>query len=233
MSLLKNQAIQTALTGDWNTAIELNQSLLEEDPNDTEALNRMALAYTVLGKINDAKKTYQRVLEIDPLNPIALRNIKRLKDDGSAKDGPQEVLVKNIFIEETGKTKVIDLINIAQAEIISKLRTGQSIDLSIKRLKIFVLGNSSQYIGVLPDDIARRLIKFMKGGNKYEAYVKSADPNKVTIFIRELKRSARFKDQPSFLFLSEKGLSFKKSGKRKVIIIEEPQDEEEPEESSE
>jgi len=104
---------------------------------------------------------------------------------------------------------VVELINTAQAQIISKLRTGQSLDLYIKRSKIFVQQGEKQYIGVLPDDIGKRLIKFMRGGSKYEAYVRSSSPNSVSIFLREVKKSARFKDQASFVF-SEKKLPIKK-----------------------
>lgn len=226
MSLLKTQAITLALTGDWSGAVELNKSLLKEDPKDIEALNRMALAYTVLGRIKEAKRSYQKVLNIDPLNPIALRNIKKLRGD-NLKDTPQEpFFVKNIFLEETGKTKVVELINPAQSEIVTKLHMGESLTLSIKRLKIFVLGGGNKYLGVLPDDIGNRLIKLIKGGNKYEAYVKSAEPNSVTIFIKEVKRSGRFKDQPSFIFLNEKGLSVKKLGRKNGDRTEEAEGEE-------
>ncbi len=184
-------------------------------PKDVEALNRMALAYTVLGKSKSAKSTYQKVLEIDPLNSIALKNIKKIKVDSSDNSGDGIIIqVNNIFLEETGKTKVVDLINLAQAEILLTLRTGQYVDLSTKRLKIFI-SQGKKYIGVLPDDIGKRLIKFIKGGNKYEAYVKSASHQNVTIFIRELKRAAKYKDQPSFLQLVEKKLSLRKSGKTK------------------
>ena len=34
MTPLKAQAIQTALTGDWETAINLNQNILQEEPED-------------------------------------------------------------------------------------------------------------------------------------------------------------------------------------------------------
>ena len=79
--------------------------------------------------------------------------------------------------------------------------------MSVKRLKIFI-SQGKKYIGVLPDDIGKRLIKFINGGNKYEAFVKSANTQSVTIFVRELKRSAKFKDQPSFLHALEKKLNF-------------------------
>lgn len=216
MKITSNHAIQATLKGNWDEAILLNKSLLDENPKDVEALNRMGLAYTILGKGKSAKITYQKVLDIDPLNSIAIKNLNKITDDSTDENGTTIVInMNNIFIEETGKTKVVDLINLAQSEVLNTLRTGQALDLSAKRLKIFI-SQGKKYIGVLPDDIGKRLIKFVNGGNKYEAFVKSSNHQNVTIFIRELKRSTKFKDQPSFLHVIEKKLSLKKMGKGKA-----------------
>ncbi len=221
MKSTSNLAIQATLTGDWEGALDLNKKIVEENPNDCEALNRMALAYLVLGKTKQAKDTYLKVLQIDSLNTIALKNLEKIKKD-SSKDSNENtpIIVRNIFLEETGKTKVVDLINLAQAEILTTLRTGQTVDLSVKRLKIFI-SQGKNYIGVLPDDIGKRLIKFIRGGNKYEAYIKSSNHQNVTIFIRETKRVGKFKDQASFLPLFDKKLNFHKNGGLKNYDVEE------------
>lgn len=233
---LKNQAIQTALEGNWHNAIAINKTLIQEDPLDIDALNRLALAYTITGKLKDAKSTYQKVLNIDPLNSIALRNLKRLKDKGLTlgRNGNSNTSINNKFLEEPGKTKVVELVNIAQPKVVEGLRTGQSLELSIKRLKIFALENR-QYIGVLPDDIARRLIKFMKSGCLYEGYVKSANQHKVTVFIKEIKKTSKFKDQPSFTSITDSPLSLDKGGKIKAQVenqrIKDKEEEQEEDES--
>jgi tetratricopeptide (TPR) repeat protein len=103
---LKNQAIQTALEGNWQEAITINKSLIHENPEDIDALNRLALAYTIMGKLREAKSTYQKVLVLDPLHPIALRNLKRLKDKGlNLAGGKLNSFINNKFLEEPGKTK--------------------------------------------------------------------------------------------------------------------------------
>jgi tetratricopeptide (TPR) repeat protein len=211
---LKNQAIQTALNGNWQNAIAINKTLVSENPDDVDALNRLALAYTITGKLKEAKSTYQKVILLDPLNPIALRNLKKLKENGikPVNGTTSNTPINNKFLEEPGKTKVVELVNIAQPEIVESLRTGQSVLLTIKRLKIFVQ-EDKQYIGVLPDDIARRLIKFMNSGCIYEAYIKSSNQHKVTVFIKEIKKVSKFKEQPSFTTLSESPLALDKSGK--------------------
>jgi len=216
---LKNQAIQTALEGNWQNAIAINKTLIKENPEDIDTLNRLALAYTITGKVKEAKSTYQKVLKIDALNPIALRNLKKIKEKGftSSKNNNSNTFLNNSFLEEPGKTKVVELVNIAPAKFVEGLRTGQTIELSIKRLKIFVL-EQKQYIGVLPDDIARRLIKFIKGGSLYIAYIKSSSPHKVTVFIKEVKKTSRFKDQPSFLSTSDTPLALDKNGKIRAQI---------------
>lgn len=201
MTPLKSQAIQTALSGDWQTAISLNQELLKEDPNDIETLNRLAFAFMVLGKVKDAKSLYQKVLTLDSQNPIAIKSLRRLTS--SPKNGFQNYQIAtdmdSLFLEETGKTKVIELINMAEPRVVANLMTGELLMLQIKRLKIFLLDEKKRYIGMLPDDIARRLTRLLKGGNCYQVYVKAIEDRKVTVFLRETKRASRFKNQPSFI----------------------------------
>ncbi|MDP2649713.1 MAG: hypothetical protein Q8P10_02615 [bacterium] len=208
---LKTQAIQTALEGDWENAINLNLKLLKENPNDSETLNRLAFAYIIIGKIINAKKTYLKVLKLDNQNPIALRNLKRLSLEKKLKKSsrpPSFILnINSMFIEESGKTKVIELINLAEPKRISHLMAGELLIMSIKRLKIFVLDEKNQYIGMLPDDIGKRLIKFLKGGNSYQTFVKSIEDYKVSIFIKEVNRSSKFKNEASFMSMDKKTLS--------------------------
>ncbi|MDP2585455.1 MAG: hypothetical protein Q8P29_01085 [Candidatus Levybacteria bacterium] len=214
MTLLKDKAIQAMLLGDWKNAASLNKALINEDSNDIDALNRLAYALTILGKIQDAKSTYRKVLKIDILNQIAIRNIKKLTELG-----PRQIArslssvrgVSNTFLEEAGKTKIISLVNTAQPKIISLLTTGQPVVIIIKRSKIFVQNQNKQYLGVLPDDVGRRLIKLIKGGNTYTACIKSASEHNVCVFIKETKRVSKYKNQPSFPQIADQDLGLSKT----------------------
>jgi tetratricopeptide (TPR) repeat protein len=206
MTALISQAIQTALVGDWTNAIALNEQILQEVPNDIDTLNRLAFAYLSVGKPKDAKSLYEKVLALDMKNPIAIRNLKRLND---VKANKVNIPLNNLFIEEPGKTKVIELLNVADKKVVAYLRTGEKIELTIKRNKIFALDSENQYIGMLPDDICQRLIKFMQAGNQYDAYIRTVDNNRACIFVREIKRIKRFRDQPSFISMEKTKLSFK------------------------
>lgn len=218
MTPLKNQAIQIALTGNWIEAIAINKQILEENPTDLDTLNRLAFAYTITGQTKEAKDTYQQVLEIDAANPIALKNLKRLGPSGN-KTKPSLHISTNMFLEESGKTKIVSLVNTAPAPVIKTLQMGQLLTLCIKRSKIFVQEEQKQFVGMLPDDIGKRLIKFLEGGNIYESYVKSAHDHEVVIFIKEVQRSNKFKNQPSFLFGEKTRLAL--TGKKRADIDEE------------
>lgn len=207
MDPLKTQAIEVALTGDWQTAILLNQELLKNNPNDIETLNRLGFAFSILGKNEEAVAAYKKVLTLDSKNPIAFKNLQKLAEGGKKNlKTPCKLLTEDVevmFIEESGKTKVIDLTNVAEPKIISSLIAGEAVELRIKRLKIFVLDVNAKYIGMLPEDIGKRLIRFIKNGNDYQAYIKSIENRKISIFIREIKKAARFKNEPSFALISK------------------------------
>lgn len=229
MTLLKDKAIKAMLLGEWQNATLLNKTLLKENPNDIDALNRLAYAFSVLGKIKEAKAAYRKVLKLDILNQIAIRNIKRLSDlslKRTFKNGSSPIkYVNSTFLEETGKTKIISLVNVASPKVIALLAAGQPIKITVKRSKIFIQDQNEQYIGVLPDDIGKRLIKLTKGGNLYEAYIKSANGNTVTIFIREVKRAPRYKNYPSFSQGFDQDLSLS-NGKSKLKHFRKFKDEE-------
>lgn len=208
MSALTTQAIQTALLGDWTNAIKLNEEILKDTPDDINTLNRLGFAMLSMGDIKGAKNVYEKVLSLDMKNPIALRNLKRVNSGNSLKPN---IPLNNLFIEETGKTKIIELINIADKKIISHLRSGEKISVKIKRSKIFALDSEDQYLGMLPDDIGKRLTEFMNGGNEYDAYIWSVDDNKINIFIREVKRVKRYSNQPSFISGDKSKLAVEKS----------------------
>ena len=210
MPVLKNQAIQIALTGNWEEAIKINEELLKENPQDLDTLNRLAFAYTAVGKLQEAKQTYQKVLDIDSANPIAQKNLKKVATASPQQISVPKTISTNMFLEESGKTKIVTLVNTAPVQVLQTLQVGQTVQLCIKRLKIFVQDEKKTFIGMLPDDLGKRLIKFIEGGNEYNAYVKSASGHDVVVFLKETKRSNKFKTQPTFLFGDKTSLRLKK-----------------------
>jgi hypothetical protein len=200
---LAPKAINAALKNNWQQAIEINGIILESDTKNTDALNRLAFAYLQLGNAKKAKIHYQQVTKLDPYNEIAKKNLARI----STLKGKASPVPKNdnnvgsnlaLFIEEPGKTKCIQLIKIATPTTLSILRPAETIQLIPKKHTVVIENRTNTYLGALPDDIGHKLAKRMKAGNKYEACIKSLDKNSLVVFIREISRTKRFKDQPTF-----------------------------------
>lgn len=204
MTSNRDIAIQFALDNKWKEACNTNENLIKANPKDLDSLNRLAFACLKLGKYRKSKSTYLKVLEIDKTNPIANKNIRKLaamskknKDDQNG-EAPQNHNIGNLFIQEAGKTKTIDLKNIADKKTLLTLENGDEVILAIKRSKIFVQSRVKTYIGMLPDDVGSRLISFMKSGNEYQACIKSVDEKKVAVFIKETKQAKKLANQHSF-----------------------------------
>lgn len=197
-------AINATLSCDWEKAISTNKEILLQKSDDINALSRLAYAYIQIGKTGKAKSLYRKILSIDPYNIIAQKNIEKincLKKRGKNQAGSKNktnALSPNLFIEEPGKTKAVILTNIAPASVLSNIYIGDPVILCSKKHSIEVRNSHKIYLGALPDDIAFRLLRLMRGGNAYEAHIKNVTKNNITIFIREIKRGKRFLSQPSF-----------------------------------
>jgi len=196
-------AITAALQARWDDAIKANEEILSLSPNDTSALNRLGIAYLKTKQPGNAKKSFQKVLELDPFNTIAKTNLKKSSPKFS-KDYDNTTLLSNhtfSFIEEPGKSKVISLANLGEPHTIATLYTGLETELKIAARKVKVVLNDN-YIGSLPDDISIHLIRLIKAGYKYQTLVKSADTDSVQVYIKEVKNSKKLKGTPSFTFNS-------------------------------
>jgi len=202
MSHLKDQAIKLALESNWDDAININKEILTENPHDLDTLKRLAYAYMQAGRLVDAKEIYTQIIELDKTNPIATKNLKKLLALSQQKNGvtsPSHLNhMDNVFIQEAGKTKTVELTNVADKRTLMSLQHGDDIHLIIKRSKIFALTQDKTFIGMLPDNVGIRLIGFMKGGNEYQACVKGVDDKNVTVFIKETKRAKKYSNQSSF-----------------------------------
>jgi len=210
-SVLVQKAINAALQSEWKTAIELNEKLLDQFPEDLDSLNRLARACFVLGDISRSKQIYKEVLSFDPYNAIALKNIKRFQNlkgisqDTLMKSARSNGTVRSIvnFIEEPGKTKVIQLVRLAEPQALFGLYCGDPVQLLLKQRGVHVFTDDNVYIGRLPDDIAFQLQHFIKSGNKYDAFIKLVDSSAVQVFVREMFRTPEFAARPTFSYISD------------------------------
>lgn len=195
-----SQAIHAALSQNWKEAIRQNLALLKKDKNNISLLNRLGFAYLQQGQLTLAKKIFLKVQKIDPYNQIAEKNLKKL---GLVR---QKDLIKSkrtiapplSFLEEPGKTKIVECVNVAPFAALSAVCPGDEVELKTKNHVVEVRSPRHTYLGALPDDLSFRLIKFVAVGNTYQAVIQSVKKNSLTVFLRELSRGKRLANHPSF-----------------------------------
>lgn len=199
MDGLAQMAITAALTGDWQNAVRLNRKIISQNSLDTDALNRLARGLSETGQIEEAKKTAEKVLKIDPFNSIAQKSLQKWKN---YKDGEKNIsnggFKPQTFLEEPGKTRAVSLLRVGGSQVLAKLDTGDEVKLNCHQHRATITSLEGKYIGTLPDDISARLKKLTAAGNEYQVLIKSIDSEEVKVFIRETKRSHAVSDIPSF-----------------------------------
>lgn len=211
------RAIAAALAQDWKEAIRINSAILKSDSGDLESMCRLAFAYLKTGQLPAAKRTYQKVLTLDKYNQIATKNLKKMLSLKKKDVAGEAVTYMSpmIFLEEPGKTKIVECVHVASASVLSTLSAGQEVFLKPKNHCIEVRTSSHTYIAALPDDMSFKLNKMIAGGNSYQSIVKGVDKKSVKIMLREISRGKKFAKQPSFTSTTSY-ISFAKSGTRET-----------------
>lgn len=195
ISVLSQEAITAAKNQDWQSALALNQAILEQEPHDVAALNRLGLALMQLKQIDEAKKVFKQVLSVDKSNIIANKHLKKISNNQVAN---LQTFSDTYFIEEPGKTKIVDLHRLASKQILAQLSVGQQCQLTIKSHFICVLTTEGTHIGSLPEDISFRLSKLIKNGNEYSCVVHSYTDKTCAVLITETKTSEKNAHLQSF-----------------------------------
>jgi tetratricopeptide (TPR) repeat protein len=182
------EAILLAMQGRWREAIAANQSLLESFPNDVDIYNRLGRAYMETGEYAQAKEAYEKALGIDPYNNIARKNLNRLARLGERASGEGNTFYAvepQVFIEEVGKTGVVNLYRLAKPEVLAKTVAGSKVNLRIEGSSLIAENVRGEYLGRVEPKHGQRLAKLMQGGNQYTAAVINAAEDGVTVIIKE------------------------------------------------
>ncbi|MHB8508220.1 MAG: tetratricopeptide repeat protein [Candidatus Dormibacteria bacterium] len=197
---LVEEAISAALDADWARALELNQAIAERFGSDEEVNNRTGKVLAELGRFDEALASYRSTLEMNPLNGIAIKNVNRLEALISEKAvAPQSksAVDVNLFVEEMGKTtlatvtpvKGLDFALVAPGEVVELRPDGDSLK---------ALTASGVEIGTVESKIARRVLKFLAGGNLYAGGVATVEGHTIRLIIRETYQATEFAGVPSF-----------------------------------
>src|SRR5437588_7991639 len=174
-----DEAVQMAIAGRWEEAADLNNFILEKFGPDEETLNRIGKAMSELGKLKEAKQSYEKTLQLNPLNLIAQKNRAKLdvlvQTKGELRRGPAKVDL-NLFGEEMGKTVSTTLEDVADPDVHNKVAAGDIAELRIEGDTIVAESVRGARLGLIEPRPARRPSQVIHGGNRYLAAVTSAEP---------------------------------------------------------
>lgn len=193
--VLQNRAVKAAQEERWEDAQALNQEILDQDPNNISALNRLGFSFLQSADMDRAQATYERVLELDKANPVAKKYLEAIAEKKPVK--LPKALRHSEFIDEPGKTRSVHLVKLAEQDVLEELSIGSECSFKNSKGRLSVLCDG-EYIGSLPDDLASRLRPLVEAGTEYSAKVQSLKNGAVIIFMRELKRGAGVEHIASF-----------------------------------
>ena len=213
-------AVQLAIAGKWDEAVKLNKFIIDSFGADEETQNRLGKGLSELGKLKEAKASYEAALKLNPMNSIAKKNAARInallhQKEGLKVGGTRVDL--NLFVEEMGKTVITTVDTPASPDICSKVAAGDVAELKIEGDGIIAETSRGVRLGSLEAKLARRLIKFMRGGNRYQAGVTSCDGNVVKLIVRETYQDPHFAGKPSFPMRRKREVEFRPYTKESLL----------------
>ena len=199
------RAVDLAMQGQWAEAAQVNREILEDHPDDTEALNRLGKALVEVGHPLEALSSFQRVLELCPANPIAVKNAARLTDalasgmaamKQTASCGQARALPSRAFVADSSKSAQVALLVSDHAGHPSP---GTPVELERNGETLSVKDGSGSTFGLVPPRLARRLVCLMEGGNRYDGAVCGVTNGVVTVMLREAYQHPSQSAKVSFL----------------------------------
>ncbi len=214
-----DDAVQLAVDARWEEAVELNEFIIQSFGADEGSQNRLGKALTELGRLEDAKAAYDASLGINPMNPVARKNASKLESLINAKDilkgGPVKVDL-NLFVEEMGKTTTTTL-RAAAGGVCSKVAPGDVAELRVDGDGIEVDTVRGVRVGSLEPKLARRLLKFVQGGNRYQAGITSCEGSTVKVIVREVYQDPKFVGKPSFPIVRRREAEYRPYTRERLV----------------
>jgi tetratricopeptide repeat protein len=200
---LIQHAINLATQSRWQEAVDVNQQIIEVASDDAEAYNRLGKAHTELGQVAEAREAYENALRVDPANLIAQRNSDRLSRITEAEAAELarkagQKLDPRFFMEETGKTGVTVLQDVAGGETLATLTAGDQIEVKEQDGGLVATTPEGTYIGRVEEPLGARLVRLIQTGNQYRAGVVGVDGSTVRIIIRETLQARENEGRISF-----------------------------------
>lgn len=214
------EAIRLALDSRWDEAVAINREIIEHYGPDDQAQNRLGKALTELGRLEEARDAYDLGLKINPFNGVAKKNRSKLDVLIQHKDGIRSGTTKvdlSLFVEEMGKTIVTTLEGIDDPQVCDKVVSGDIGELKVARDSITIETMRGVRLGRLESKLARRIIKFIQGGNQYQAGIISCEAGSIRVIVRETYQAPAFVGKPSFPQRARREVAFRPYARESLV----------------
>ena len=114
---------------------------------------------------------------------IAQKNLQRLsylKKTKTSAETKTHKLEPQQFIEEIGKAGVVQLSNLAKPAVLARMVAGDVVNLKVNENNLDVVTARGEYLGRVDPRHGQRLVRLIRGGNKYSAAIVSSTDKAVT-----------------------------------------------------
>ena len=199
-TLYVEEAIQAALESRWHDAVAINRALAERHGEDDETFNRIGKALTELGEHQSALDAYSQALQLNPLNVIAQKNVRKLRlllDSREKIAGASGAIDVDLFAEEPGKS-ALTVLNPPKSGVVIAVAPGEVVELHLQDGELQAQTTAGVVLGDVDSKIARRLVPLIGSGNRYTAVVARVEESQIEIIIREAFQSTENARKSSF-----------------------------------
>jgi tetratricopeptide (TPR) repeat protein len=180
---LAKKAIQASLKGNWDLAIELNNKILEKNPNSLDAKIRLGRAYLVKKDFDKAKKLFEEVLKKDPINKIAKKNLqiaKQKRIENPATPQNTKSLLKTPGTTEQTTFKISN-----KSIKCESFAPGEEFDLKIRKNTVGVYRKDGKLIGNIDKkDLVSRIYAGKAKKTEFKTAFVKCKGNECTIIIK-------------------------------------------------
>ena len=172
---LEKKAIDAALKNDWETAVILNTQILNNTQNNLGAKIRLGKALIQTKKFKEAIKMFEEVLEIDPINQIAIKNLAVAKEK---KVSQANIQAKQLIIEPGMTTELTIEVN---KNI--PFEVGQVLTLNIDEDKIYTYYNDKKFAKTNNSDLDKTIKNAILKNINIDCSVIKIKQNKITLLL--------------------------------------------------
>jgi tetratricopeptide (TPR) repeat protein len=155
---LSKLAIKSAFNQNWQEAIEINSQIINQDSNNIDAHLRIGLAYLQIQDYTKAKKAYSKVLELDPINKIALDKMVQVKEKKT-----EDFIVpdSDSLLKEPGNSLEANLEILTKGITADKFKFDEELLIKINGKTVSVHRNDDKQslINYLPDVIVKGILR--------------------------------------------------------------------------